>query len=186
MRDAARRPRCTAVELHTISEPSQEAGITRRCTVSSAVSPVGHNLVGSSVAERERVSPQRARFEGAVRVPRIASSVFALSLGGMSGDGEARAAFRALLSTERAGYKLASALVSTLVSYLVGTAKLSDVSELDMSILLTTAEEAWAATHEGEELPIVHRARLTRWIANVPASIAVDERLTKLMSCAPG
>ena len=28
-----------------------------------------------------------------------------------------------------------------------------------MSILLTTAEEAWAATHEGEELPIVHRAR---------------------------
>ena len=48
-------------------------------------------------------------------MPRIASSVFALSLGGMSGDGEARAAFRALLSTERAGYKLASALVSTLV-----------------------------------------------------------------------
>ena len=79
-------------------------------------------------------------------MPRIALSVFALSLGGMSGDadGEARAAFRALLSTERAGYKLASALVSTLVSYLVGTAKLSDVSELDMSILLTTAEEAWA------------------------------------------
>ena len=112
-------------------------GAVCRLTVSSAVSPVGPDLVGSSVAERERVSPQRARFEGAVRVPRIASSVFALSLGGMSGDGEARAAFRALLSTERAGYKLASALVSTLVSYLVGTAKLSDVSELDMSILLT-------------------------------------------------
>ena len=53
--------------------------MTRRCTVSSAVSPVGPDLVGSSVAERERVSPQRARFEGAVRVPRIASSVFALS-----------------------------------------------------------------------------------------------------------
>ena len=53
--------------------------MTRRCTVSSAVSPVGLDLVGSSVAERERVSPQRARFEGAVRVPRIASSVFALS-----------------------------------------------------------------------------------------------------------
>ena len=41
---------------------------------SSAVSPVGPDLVGSSVAERERVSPQRARFEGAVRVPRIALS----------------------------------------------------------------------------------------------------------------
>ena len=53
--------------------------MTRRCTVSSAVSPVGPDLVGSSVAERERVSPQRARFEGAVRVPRIALSVFALS-----------------------------------------------------------------------------------------------------------
>ena len=53
--------------------------MTRRCTVSSAVSPVGPDLVVSSVAERERVSPQRARFEGAVRVPRIASSVFALS-----------------------------------------------------------------------------------------------------------
>ena len=51
--------------------------MTRRCTVSSAVSPVGPDLVGSSVAERERVSPQRARFEGAVRVPRIALSVFA-------------------------------------------------------------------------------------------------------------
>ena len=69
----------TAAELLTISERSQEVGITRRCTVSSAVSPVGPDLVGSSVAERERVSPQRARFEGAVRVPRIASSVFSLS-----------------------------------------------------------------------------------------------------------
>ena len=93
MRDAARRPRRTAVELPTISERSQEAGITRRCTVSSAVSPVGPDLVGSSVAERERVSPQRARFEGAVRVPRIALSVFALSLGGMSDDSEVRASF---------------------------------------------------------------------------------------------
>ena len=102
----------------------------------------------------------------------------------MSGDGEARAAFRALLSTERAGYKLASALVSTLVSYLVGTAKLSDVSELDMSILLTTAEEAWAATHEGEELPIVHRARLTRWIANVPASAESSRRLVRNIAIA--
>ena len=148
--------------------------MSRRCTVSSAVSPVGPDLVGSSVAERERVSPQRARFEGAVRVPRIASSVFALSLGGMSDDSEVRASFRALLSAERASYKLAGALVSTLVSYLVGTAELSDVSELDMSILLTTAEEAWASTHEDEELPNVHRARLTRWIANVPVSIAVD------------
>ena len=60
------------------------------------------------------MSPQRARFEGAVRVPRIASSVFALSLGGMSDDSEVRAAFRAMLSAERAGYKLAVALVSTL------------------------------------------------------------------------
>ena len=71
------------VTYYSISELSREAGITRRCTVSSAVSPVGPDLVGSSVAERERVSPQRARFEGAVRVPRIASSVFALSLGGV-------------------------------------------------------------------------------------------------------
>ena len=48
--------------------------MTRRCTVSSAVSPVGPDLVGSSVAERERVSPQRARFEGAVCVAhRLAS-----------------------------------------------------------------------------------------------------------------
>ena len=70
--------------------------VTRRSTVSSAVSPVGPDLViGSSVAERECVSPQRARFDGAVRVPRIASSVFALSLGGMSDDSEVRAAVRA-------------------------------------------------------------------------------------------
>ena len=47
-----------------------------------------------------------------------------------SADSEVRAAFRAMLSAERAGYKLAVALVSTLVSYLVGTAELSDVSEL--------------------------------------------------------
>ena len=91
-----------------------------------------------------------------------------------SADSEARAAFRAMLSAERAGYKLSVALVSTLVSYLVGTAELSDVSELDMSTLLTTATEAWAAPHEGAELPNVHRARLTQWIANVPVSIAVD------------
>ena len=77
-----------------------------------------------------------------------------------SGDSEARAAFRAMLSAERAGYKLSVALVSTLVSYLVGTAELSDVSELDMSNLLTTAADAWKSTHEGEALPNVHRARL--------------------------
>ena len=90
-----------------------------------------------------------------------------------SADSEVRAAFRAMLSAERAGYKLAVALVSTLVSYLVGTAELSDVSELDMSNLLTTAADAWKATHEGEALPNVHRARLERWIANVPATVAV-------------
>ena len=122
--------------------------------------------------------------------------------GGMStstADGEVCAAFRAMLSAERAGYKLAVALVSTLVSYLVGTAELSDVSELDMSTLLTTANEAWAATHDGEELPNVHRSCLQRWLANVPASIAVDgdasvavspstasgdEDLAKLFGCA--
>ena len=60
-------------------------------------------------------------------------------------DAEVRAAFRALLTAERAGYKLATALVSTLVTYLVGSVELSDVSELDLSELLTTAEEAWAA-----------------------------------------
>ena len=63
-----------AVELPTISERSQEVGITRRCTVSSAVSPVGPDLVGTSVAVGERVSPQRPPFEGAVRASRIASS----------------------------------------------------------------------------------------------------------------
>ena len=50
--------------------------MTRRCTVPSAVSPVGPDLVGSSVAERERVSPQRARFEGAVRVAHRLAIVF--------------------------------------------------------------------------------------------------------------
>ena len=89
-------------------------------------------------------------------------------------DSEVRAAFRALLTAERAGYKLATALVSTLVTYLVGSVELSDVSELEISELLTTAEEAWASTHDGEELPIVHRQRLARWIANVPASISVE------------
>ena len=81
-----------------------------------------------------------------------------------SGDSEARAAFRAMLSAERAGYKLSVALVSTLVSYLVGTAELSDVSELDMSPLLTTATDAWKATHDrhaqetiARKLPSLHR-----------------------------
>ena len=60
------------------------------------------------------------------------------------------------------------------MSYLVGTAELSDVSELDMSTLLTTAADAWAATQEGEDLPSVHRSRLERWIANVPATITVE------------
>ena len=122
-------------------------------------------------------------------MPRIALSVFALSPGGMTtatADTEVRAAFRAHFSAERAGHKLATALVSTLVSYLVGTAELSDVSELDMTTLLTTAEEAWASTHEGEELPIVHRARLTRWIANVPVSIAVDGDASSAVSPSTG
>ena len=63
-----------AGDLTTTSERSREVDAVCRFTVSSAVSPVGPDLVVCSVAERERVSPQRARFEGAVRVPRIASS----------------------------------------------------------------------------------------------------------------
>ena len=55
--------------------------MTRRCTVSSAVSPVGPDLVGTSVAVGERVSPQRSPFEGAVRASRIASSVFVVAWG---------------------------------------------------------------------------------------------------------
>ena len=47
-----------------------------RFTVSSDVSPVGPDLVGTSVAVGERVSPQRSPLEGAVRASRIASSVF--------------------------------------------------------------------------------------------------------------
>ena len=43
-----------------------------RSTVSSAVSPVGPDLVGTSVAVGERVSPQRSPFEGAARASRIA------------------------------------------------------------------------------------------------------------------
>ena len=106
MRDAARRPRCAAVELPTISELSQEAGITRRCTVSSAVSPVGPDLVGSSVAERERVSPQRARFEGAVRVAHRLAIVFRCPIpptrGGVS--------FRGLVSRSLGGVGHASCM----------------------------------------------------------------------------
>ena len=101
-------------------------------------------------------------------------------------DTEVRAAFRALLTAERAGYKLATALVSTLVTYLVGSVELSDVSELDLSDLLTTAEEAWAATHDGEELPNVHRQRLMRWVANVPASISVQGDTTVALSSSTG
>ena len=52
---------------------------------------------------------------------RIASSC-SLSPGGMSDENGVRAAFRTMLSAERAGYKLAMTLVSTLVSYLVGLA----------------------------------------------------------------
>ena len=103
-----------------------------------------------------------------------------------SADSEVRAAFRAMLSAERAGYKLAVALVSTLVSYLVGTAELSDVSELDMSTLLTTATDAWKATHDGADLPNVHRARLERWIANVPATVAARERSLTTQLFTPG
>ena len=40
----------------------------------------------------------------------------------MSDENGVRAAFRTMLSAERAGYKLAMTLVSTLVSYLVGLA----------------------------------------------------------------
>ena len=43
-------------------------------TVSFAVSPVGPDLVGTSVAVGERVSPQRSPFEGAARASRIAST----------------------------------------------------------------------------------------------------------------
>ena len=68
-------------DLTIISERSQEAGSICRFTVSSDVSPVGPDLVGTSVAVGERVSPQRSPFEGAVRASRIASSVFVVAWG---------------------------------------------------------------------------------------------------------
>ena len=83
-----------------------------------------YSLGGASVAVPASDWTERHRSS-------IAASL--LLPGGMStststADSEVRAAFRAMLSAERAGYKLAVALVSTLVSYLVGTAELSDVS----------------------------------------------------------
>ena len=67
---------------HLRAEP-EPGGRHRLCrfTVSSAVSPVGPDLVGTSSAERERMSPQRVRFEGGVRASRIASSCLSLSPG---------------------------------------------------------------------------------------------------------
>ena len=59
-------------DLTIISERSQEAGSICRFTVSSDVTPVGPDLVGTSVAVGERVSPQRSPFEGAARASRIA------------------------------------------------------------------------------------------------------------------
>ena len=52
--------------------------------------------------------------------------------------------------------------------------------------MLTTAEEAWAATNDGEELPNVHRQRLTRWVANVPASISVEGDTAVALSSSTG
>ena len=85
-----------AGDLTTASERSREVDAVCRLTVSFAVSPVGSDLVGNSVAERERVSPQRARFEGP-SASRIASPLSLLSPGGMAtatADTEVRAAFR--------------------------------------------------------------------------------------------
>ena len=83
-----RRCRASLLTPETV-RPFPSCGTTGRCRereahrhavhCSQRFFSVGPDLVGTSSAERERVSPQRARFEGAVRVPRIASSVFALS-----------------------------------------------------------------------------------------------------------
>ena len=76
-----------AGDLTTTSERSREVGAVCRFTVSSAVSPVGPDVssvssVVSSVAERERVSPQRARFEGgAVCVAHRLAIVFVVAGG---------------------------------------------------------------------------------------------------------
>ena len=72
---------------------SRHAGIVCRYTV-------GHDLVGTSSAEGERVSPQRARFERAAACRASPRLVFLLSPGGMTdADAEVRgrAAFRSLL-----------------------------------------------------------------------------------------
>ena len=68
----------------------------------------------------------------------------------------------------------ATALVSTLVSYLVDTCELSDVSELEMSNLLTSVQEAWESSHDGSELPDVHSKRILAWLSNVPRSIPLE------------
>ena len=70
-----------AGDLTTASERSREVDAVCRLTVSFAVSPVGSDLVGNSVAERERVSPQRARFEGAACVAHRLAIVFVVAGG---------------------------------------------------------------------------------------------------------
>ena len=57
-----------------------------------------------------------------------------------------------MLSAERAGYKLVTALVSTLVSYLVGTVELNDTSVRSPSCSWTSKTKSVPALYHGTSI----------------------------------
>jgi hypothetical protein len=87
----------------------------------------------------------------------------------MSEEATLRADLRALIGAERAGFKLTSVLVETMVAYLVLHEKISTVSDVSIDDLSTVGISAWPAVHEGAELPPIQKNRLQRWLANLPA-----------------
>jgi hypothetical protein len=86
----------------------------------------------------------------------------------MSAEATLRADLRALIGAERAGQKLTSALVETMVTYLVVHEMITDVSDVSVDDLSTVGLAAWPAVHEGADLPPIQKGKLQRWLSNLP------------------
>lgn len=91
----------------------------------------------------------------------------------MSSEPDVRAEVEAFLQQSRNEVRLPAALVEALVNYLVDGVGIQAVAELVLKSMKATAEEAWADSHDGSDLPAMHADKLAQWLA--PPSSALHE-----------
>ena len=89
-------------------------------------------------------------------------------------DTSVKEALLEMLAVERNGVKLNPNLVIMVVGYLVDVVLIKDVSEVDISMVMTVVEDAWADANEGANLPRLHSKAVSKWASKIVGSGGAD------------